>query len=90
MEFIHNSPNIKTFKTPKSIRTIPILNPLMPYLEKQFRGKKKGDIVFCNYKGEIYDKARVQRLFGNFNKDYNEYMQENILHITMHQFRHIF
>ncbi len=91
VEFIKNSPSIKTPKTPKSIRTIPILNPLIPYLKTQLIGKKKNDVVFCNYKGELYDKSGIQVLFRDFNNEYNKYIQnESCVHFTMHQFRHTF
>lgn len=91
VEFIKNSPNIKTPKTPKSIRTIPILNPLIPYLKTQLKSKKKNDIIFCNRRGELYDKSGIQMLFRDFNKEYNAYIQsEEDVHFTMHQFRHTF
>lgn len=94
VEFIQNEPKIKTPKTPRSIRTIPILNPLIPYLKAQIEGKKKGDVVFRNNKDAMYTKADVQMLSRNFNKEYNKYLQETgdneEVHFTMHQFRHTF
>ena len=41
VEFLCNSPNIKVPKTPKSIRMIPILVPLLPYLKKITAGKRE-------------------------------------------------
>lgn len=97
VEFICNHPNIKVPKTPKSIRKIPILNPLIPYLKTLTNGKSKDDLLFPGYDGELYTKSSVQRLFRAFNRDYynyiNRYKQEDdyeIIHFTMHQFRHTF
>lgn len=97
VEFVCNYPNIKVPKTPKSIRKIPILNPLIPYLKILVRGKSESDLLFPGYNGELYIKSSVQRLFKAFNRDYNKYINRykneddyEIVHFTMHQFRHTF
>lgn len=92
VEFIRNTPHIKEPKTPKSIRTIPILECLKPYLERELKGKKKDDIVFGNKAGNIYSMMAIRRLFDDFNKKYNEYLgsSKEPIHFTMHQFRHTF
>lgn len=97
VEFVCNHPNIKVPKTPKSIRKIPILNPLIPYLKILVRGKSESDLLFPGYNGELYTKSSVQRLFKAFNRDYNKYINRykneddyEIVHFTMHQFRHTF
>lgn len=97
VEFICNHPNVKVPKTPKSIRKIPILNPLIPYLKILTTGKSKDDLLFPGYDGELYTKSSVQRLFRAFNRDYNNYMNRyreeddyELVHFTMHQFRHTF
>lgn len=92
VEFINNIPHIKAPKTPKSIRTIPILECLKPSLERMLKNKQKKDIVFCNRSGDAYNKMAIQRLFKDFNDKYNEYIKsgENPVHFTMHQFRHAF
>ncbi|MBE7055031.1 MAG: site-specific integrase [Ruminococcaceae bacterium] len=97
VEFICNTPNIKTPKTPKSNRAIPILNPLIPYLKKAVEGKEKTEFVFTGYDGNLYTKSSIQRLFKAFNRDYNRYInrskaeeEHETVHFTMHQFRHTF
>lgn len=92
VEFIDNNPHVKEPKTPKSIRTIPILNCLKPHLERALKGKNKNDIVFCDKFGNIYNKMAIRRLFADFNERYNEYLDrhENPIHFTVHQFRHTF
>ncbi len=96
VEFVCNHPNIKVPKTPKSIRKIPILNPLVPYLKILVKGKREDALLFPGYDGELYTKSSVQRLFRAFNRDYNKYInrfkQEDyeFVHFTMHQFRHTF
>ena len=97
VEFICNHPNVKVPKTPKSIRKIPILNPLIPYLKILTAGKSKDDLLFPGYDGELYTKSSVQRLFRAFNRDYNNYINRyreeddyELVHFTMHQFRHTF
>lgn len=92
VEFIQNHPQIKSPKTPKSIRSIPILDCLKPSLERMITGKQKTDIVFCNNDGEIYNKMAIQRLFIDFNEKYNTYIgnTDSSVHFTMHQFRHTF
>lgn len=97
VEFICNHPNVKVPKTPKSIRKIPILNPLIPYLKILTSGKSKDDLLFPGYDGELYTKSSVQRLFRAFNRDYNNYINRyreeddyELVHFTMHQFRHTF
>ena len=97
VEFICNHPNVKVPKTPKSIRKIPILNPLIPYLKILTTGKSKDDLLFPGYDGELYTKSSVQRLFRAFNRDYNNYINRyreeddyELVHFTMHQFRHTF
>lgn len=97
VEFLCNSPNIKVPKTPKSVRTIPILAPLVPYLKTMTEGKNESNFVFTGYDGNLYTKSSVQRLFKAFNRDYNRYINrskaeeehETVL-FTMHQFRHTF
>lgn len=94
VEFLCNTPNIKIPKTPKSIRRIPILAPLVPYLKNITEGKDKNDYVFTGYDGNLYTKSSIQRLFRAFNRDYNRYIknlkiEENeTVCFTMHQFRH--
>ena len=91
VEFIKNSPNIKLPKTKKSIRNIPILNPLLPYLKEVTQKKKKNDFVFCNKKNELYGKTEIQRAMQDFNKKYNMYLRGNDnVYFTAHQFRHTF
>ena len=97
VEFIGNSPNIKVPKTPKSIRVIPILSPLIPYLKKVTDEKSGDDYVFATHDGKIYTKSSIQRLFKAFNRDYNQYIStlqlmgsEDAVSFTMHQFRHTF
>ena len=97
IEFIHNSPNVKTPKTPRSNRTIPILSPLLPYLIRATKNKSKNDVVFSNKHGSVYDRSGIQMLFRDFNKQYNKFLEEENsisqitnVHFTMHQFRHTF
>jgi len=96
VEFLCNSPNIKVPKTPKSIRMIPILAPLIPYLKKITDGKNENDFVFTGYDGNLYTKSSIQRLFKAFNRDYNRYITrlkhqtDETVSFTMHQFRHTF
>lgn len=97
VEFLCNSPNLKTPKTPKSNRMIPILKPLIPYLQKAVEGKENVNFVFTGYDGNLYTKSAVQRLFKAFNRDYNRYINRfrtedeyESVHFTMHQFRHTF
>ena len=97
VEFLCNSPNIKTPKTQKSNRIIPILSPLLPYLEKVIEGKEKEDYIFPGYDGDLYSKSAIQRMFKAFNRDYNRYINRfrevedwKTVHFTMHQFRHTF
>lgn len=97
VEFLCNSPNLKTPKTPKSNRMIPILNPLIPYLQKAVEGKKSSDFIFTGHDGNLYTKSAIQRLFKAFNRDYNRYINRfstedecETVHFTMHQFRHTF
>jgi len=96
VEFLCNSPNIKVPKTPKSIRMIPILDPLIPYLKNMTDGKNENDFVFTGYDGNLYTKSSIQRLFKAFNRDYNRYIgslnnqADETVSFTMHQFRHTF
>lgn len=92
VEFIQNNPRVKEPKTPKSIRTIPILECLKPYLKKALEGKKDNDIVFCDKSGNIYNMMAIRRLFIDFNEKYNAYLEndEESVYFTMHQFRHTF
>jgi len=96
VEFLCNAPNLKVPKTPKSIRMIPILVPLFPYLEKITAGKRENDFVFTGYDGNLYTKSSIQRLFKAFNRDYNRYISslnnqaDETVSYTMHQFRHTF
>ena len=96
VEFLGNSPNIKVPKTPKSIRTIPILSPLVPYLERVMAGRDENDYVFVGHDGNLYTKSSIQRLFKAFNRDYNQYIAnlktelDKPVSFTMHQFRHTF
>ena len=96
VEFLGNTPNIKVPKTPKSIRMIPILFPLLPYLEKAIAEKDKNEYVFTDRDGNLYTKSSVQRLFKSFNREYNNYINNmqmgsgELLSFTMHQFRHTF
>ncbi len=91
VEFIQNNPHIKEPKTPKSIRIIPILECLKPYLEKVLQNKKKDDIVFCDKNGNVYNKMAIRRMFADFIERYNQYIEcEESVNFTMHQFRHTF
>lgn len=92
IEFIHNSPNVKTPKTPKSNRVIPILDPLVPYLQEVMIGKTKTDVLFCNGNGRHYDKSGIQVLYRKFEKQFNRFLgnSKEEVHFTMHQFRHTF
>ena len=90
VEFIKNSPNIKTPKTKSGIRSIPIVDSLLPYISKVISDKKKEDIVFTDDKGNMYNKTGIQRMYKNFIIEFNEYLGEAKVYFTMHQFRHTF
>jgi len=49
VEFIGDIPNIKETKTPKSNRTVPILEPLLTYMIVFFVTKEDNDFLFCEW-----------------------------------------
>lgn len=96
VEFINGTPNVKVPKTPKSIRIIPILNPLLPYLKEVTRGKKEEELLFCNAQGEPFNVSAIGRYYKRFLEEYNQYLSHKYedrhekAQFTMHQFRHTF
>jgi integrase len=60
IEFIKNSPNIKTPKTKSGTRSIPIVDALLPYIIKAISDKGKDDFVFTDDKGNMYNKTGIQ------------------------------
>ena len=96
VEFISNIAYIKPPKTPMSNRSIPILEPIIPYLKQQI--SKCNKYLFENKEGKMYTRTQIEYLFRKFRKDYNKYINRNKsefeeqedVKYTMHQFRHTF
>lgn len=92
VEYLGDKPRIKVPKTPKSVRDIPILDDLIPYLERAMSGRKSHDVLFPNTSGEIYTRSQIQMLMRDFQKAYNRYIgcEDSAAHFSLHQFRHTF
>lgn len=95
VEFIGNTPNVKPPKTPKSNRNIPILDPLLPYLEESIKNKPDNVPIFYNLDGSQFDKSSIHRFYNRFLQEYNCFLKEKYgnhepVKFTMHQFRHTF
>lgn len=94
IEFVNNQPRIKTPKTENGTRIIPILNILKPFLVRPINANDN-DCVFKNKLGNMHTAISLRRLFENFNKQFNIFLQKHYndyteINITMHQFRHTF
>ena len=93
VEYIGNQPNIKTPKTKNSIRAVPILDILKPYLIKP-PNTKVNDLVFKNSLGNIPSLVSIRRLYADFVKSFQKYLSDNEINFTvdftMHQFRHTY
>lgn len=94
VEFVDDEPKIKSPKTPKSYRTIPILEPLIPYLREMANATNK---YLFTKDGKLYGKASIESMFRTFLRRYNEYLnvaavfeEKKTVKYTMHQFRHTF
>lgn len=73
----YNVPYLKEPKTIKSVRTVPILDTLLPYL------KKKKGLIFCNDHGTYITAKEYQTLWRN-------YCKATGVTCTAHQLRHCY
>lgn len=95
VEFINNQPRVKPPKTINSVREVPLLNKLKPYLIKPMEAKMS-DYVFTNSHGKPHTLVSTRRLYERFIKDFKLFMAQNYKNInldynfTMHQFRHTY
>lgn len=77
LEHVANKPRVKSTKTAKGNRIVPILDALLPHLKKQ------GKLVFSNSEGSYITETQFQRLWELYTK-------ESGVTCTPHQLRHAF
>lgn len=79
VEWLGNVPRIKDHtKTASGMRKIPLHDELIKRLGRK---AKKTDLVFPNYKGELYSNSNVTRMWERYRKDTG-------ISVTPHQLRH--
>lgn len=79
----NNVPYEKKPKTSAGIRSVVLLDNLIPLLKSHKKTKDKSELVFGNEKGEWLTNGQFQSLWENYTK-------ETKLNITPHQLRHAY
>ena len=74
---VNNKPQVKTPKTERGSRTVPIVDALLPYL------KKKRGLVFPNSQGKYMTETQYQKAL-------EDYRRASGVQCTAHQLRHLY
>lgn len=95
VEFINGKPNVKAPKTKMGRRVVPILDPLLPYIEHLIEGKNMDEPVFSNSQGKHISLSSIRYFYKCFIKEYNDFLKAKYpgieeVYFTMHQFRHTY
>lgn len=80
---INNVPHEKTPKTSAGIRSVVLLDNLIPLLKSRKKTKDKNELLFGNSEGKWLTNGQFQSLWENYTK-------QTKLNITPHQLRHAY
>lgn len=81
IEYIHNQPHAKTPKTQNGVRTIPVIDMLLPLLKNYVELLSDNDYLFGGQRPYTLTMIR---------KRWSKYLNQSGLSITQHQLRHAY